>query len=115
MRRSSDRRPGQRNGHGRRVRDRLLSGGRIVASHPDAEEATLLLGDDLRESALALSSLEAFVVRAQAILAEPAPTPLSLRTLARDPQTGLQLELLADALTSLRRGLGALADGLERD
>jgi hypothetical protein len=109
MRRTSDSRQGIRTGTGRRARDRLLTGEGLPAARGHAASPAVLLADDLREAALGLAGLETFVVRARMLLAEPAPSPEALEALANDRDAAGYLELLGDALASLRGGLRVLA------
>jgi hypothetical protein len=115
MRRASDAHQGQRTGLGRRARD-LLATGTAVSPRlrgPQVTTSALFLGEDLREASLALAGIEAYVVQAHRALAEPLPGVAELRALVDDREVGAHLELLADAVASLRQALGRLAD--ERD
>ncbi|HTM21706.1 MAG TPA: hypothetical protein VL172_14390 [Kofleriaceae bacterium] len=116
MRRSSDIRPGTRNGRGRRARDRLLRDetGAPEAPAPTSEVANrvLLSGDDLREAALALSGIEAFLCAADQIL-EGAPAPDDIEKLLAGADIGDRLADLDAALGSLVQGLRHLRVALK--
>ena len=119
MRRASDRQEGERTGTGRRARDRILAGqtqaSPVIRSRHDLENLILFLGDDLRESALAVGGIEAYLVRAQAALERTDLVPQELRALADDGEVVERFELLADALGSLRRSIGQIVDSLESE
>ena len=118
MRRESDRRNGERTGLGRRVRDRILAGDTApsprLREHRFLENRILFLADDLRESALAVGGIEAFLVRAQRLLEDPELTAEQLRILLDDHEVLSRIDLLADALASLRRSIGAIHDSLNQ-
>jgi len=118
MRRQSDIRDQTRTGQGRRARDRLLVG--EVPPVPDAaarlspseiENLLLFVSDDLRESALAVSGIEAFLVRAQRLLESRAA---SAEDIAELLQTDLEdrVQSLDDALGALRRSMTELGSRL---
>lgn len=108
MRRDSDRAYGPRTGAGRRGRDRLLSepaGAPALRERPDLTNLALFLDDDLREGALAVGSIEAFLLEAQRVLAKPDLEPGELRRLVEESRVAERLSLLEDALASLRRSM----------
>jgi hypothetical protein len=119
MRRESDRGQGERTGAGRRARDRILAGATMpsdaLRGRHELANLILFLADDLRESALAVGGIEAFVLRAQQILENPALTPAELRALVEDDQVVERMDLLWDALTSLRRSMALIHDNLKID
>jgi hypothetical protein len=115
MRRTSDHSEGQRTGVGRRARDRILAGQTRTSPVLQRAELTnlvLFLGDDLRESALAVGGIESFLVRAQKLLEDPALTPEDLRSVVDDPTLAERFELLADALDSLRKSMRRIHESL---
>ena len=117
MRRTSDQEHGGRTGFGRRARDRMLAG----ETHPspslgereELRNVVLFLGDDLRESALAVGGIEAFLLDAQRVLEKPDLTAEELARLLSNDRIGDRLELLADALASLRRSMGLICSTLK--
>jgi hypothetical protein len=117
MRRESDRREGNRTGLGRRARDRILSGetlpSPILARRAELANLILFLGDDLRESALAMGGIEAFLLRAQRLLEKPDLTPAELEALVDDDEVVERIDLLWDALSSLRKSMGLIHDTLK--
>jgi hypothetical protein len=118
MRRNSDHSEGNRTGTGRRARDRILSGqttpSPVIAGRSDLQNLVLFLSDDLRESALAVSGIESFLVQAQRLLEDPQLSPEQLRTLVEDPSVDERFELLADAVESLRRSMKRIHASLSR-
>src|SRR5262245_23494586 len=117
MRRASDHSEGERTGSGRRARDRILSGetlpSPLLRARHDLKNLVLFLADDLRESALAVGGIEAFLVRAQRLLEKPDVSAAELRTCLDDRLVLERFELLADALGSLRRSMAMIHDSLE--
>lgn len=117
MRRSSDQREGERTGGGRRARDRILAGdtlpGPAIRGRHDLSNLVLFLADDLRECALAVGGIEAFLLRAQRILEQPELSAEELAAVVDDRQVLERFELLADALGSLRRSMGSIHDSLK--
>jgi hypothetical protein len=109
MRRESDRREGQRTGGGRRARDRILAGhsfaGSAIQSRYELRNLLLFLDDDLRESALAVGGIEGFLLRAQALLERPDLTPAQLEELVGSDDIAERMELLWDAISSLRSSM----------
>ena len=114
MRRQSDIADRPRTGQGRRARDRLL-GGEIPApprgaggrERAELENLLLFASDDLRESALAVGGIEAFLVRARHLLDN---VDDSADEIAELLQTDLEerVQALDDALSALRRSMNAL-------
>ncbi len=117
MRRESDRREGTRTGYGRRARDRILSGetlpSPVLSRRHELSNLILFLGDDLRESALAMGGIEAFLLRAQQLLEKPDLTPDELKGLVDDDEVVERIDLLWDALSSLRKSMGLIHDTLK--
>jgi len=117
MRRASDSSEGQRTGGGRRARDRILAGqttpAAAIRGRYELRNLILFLADDLRESALAVGGIEAFLLRAQRVIENPALTADQLREIADDRQVVEKFELLSDALASLRRSMAMIHDSLK--
>jgi hypothetical protein len=116
MRRASDIGEGERTGEGRRARDRLLEG--RAAAVPDSvpaerrgelQNVMLFVGDDLRESALAVGGIETFLVHAQRLLERPDVSADELAALVEDGDLDRRLQALDDAVTALRRSVSALS------
>ena len=74
----------------------------------DLQNLILFLGDDLRESALAVSGIEAFLLDAQRALENPDVSLADLRRIVDEPDVVSRIELLSDALGSLRRSIGLI-------
>ena len=117
MRRTSDHSEGERTGAGRRARDRILSGetvpSPVIRGRSDLANLILFLSDDLRECALAVGGIEAFLLRARDTLEKRDLGPAELRAIVDDRRVLERFELLADALGSLRRSMAAIHDSLE--
>ena len=107
VRRESDIRSGPRTGAGRRARDRLLTGTPPATAGPrpdsDLEHLLLFVGDDLRESALAVGGIEAFLVQVRGVLENGDAGELA--PLADSSDLDDRLAALDTALTALRRSL----------
>lgn len=76
-----------------------------MSGRRELEHLVLFLGDDLRESALAVGGIEAFLLRAQQLLEQPDLSAEDLRALVEDEQVVHRIDLLTDALSSLRRSM----------
>jgi hypothetical protein len=117
MRRASDHSEGERTGAGRRARDRILSGGTLpgpaIRARHELRNLILFLSDDLRECALAVGGIEAFLLRAQELLEKPDLGAGELRAIVDDRRVLERFDLLADALASLRRSMAMIHDSLE--
>jgi hypothetical protein len=117
MRRESDFREGQRTGGGRRARDRILAGqthpGAAIRDRYELQNLVLFLADDLRESALAVGGIEAFLLRAQALLERQELGADELRALVDDDVVVEKIDLLWDALSSLKRSMALIHDSLK--
>lgn len=100
----------------RRLRDRLVE--RQGTDNPALTERyaltnqLLLVDDDLRECALALSSVEKFLAQALAMLEDEEVRAEELAALAGDGTALDQLDNLAETLSMLRRRLLAIASNL---
>jgi len=119
MRRHSDSNDGRRTGRGRRARDRLLKGEAPQAATTSSELSNLLyfVGDDLRESAMAVGGIESFLVKVEALLADPKMTAEAIAGLGRYADIAQRVDDLGDVLDSLCRSLFRLQEAIatERD
>lgn len=99
----------------RRARDRIASGAspRALDGRDGLADQAALLEDDLRETALALGAIEAWVVRATELLDGAGLGRSELAALAGDRAVVERIDALADNLQSLRRRLGLIAAALE--
>ena len=117
MRRQSDHAHGPRTGEGRRARDKNLTGelmtGRRLQVNTHLKNLTLFLSDDLRESALALSGIEALLNHARNTLERPDLCAEDLRAIVDDRNNVERLELLWDALSSLLKSMSSMHDCLQ--
>lgn len=117
MRRASDHRHGQRTGGGRRARDRILAGqtapSPVLSQRYDLQNLVLFLGDDLRESAMAMGGIEAFLLHARVLLEKTDLTHGDLEILLAKDDVAARIDLLSDALSSLRRSVGLIHDRLK--
>jgi hypothetical protein len=112
MRRTSDIRPEERTGQGRRARDRLLGGEPASSPCFTARSSQLdnllhFVGDDLREAGLAVAGVEAFLLRVQDCLAQPVVSDGDLEALI----SGSDLE---DRIGDLDTALASLVGSLNR-
>jgi|GEM_PF-2777233 len=116
MRRYSDTNDGGRTGRGRRARDRLLRGEPPQASASSSELSNLLyfVGDDLREAAMAVGGIEAFLVAVEELLADPAVSAAAVGELDSYAQVNERIERLGDSMDSLCRSLYRLRRALDR-
>ena len=106
----------RRSGRRLRARDRLMD--RATRDYPknqalagvrDVETLMLFIDDDLRETALALSHIEQYLVRTLALLERPAVDRADVQVLASDRDVLEQLDVLCETLESMRRRMGKLA------
>ena len=118
MRRESDRGQGERTGVGRRARDRLLAGATTpspsLRGRAELQNMILFLADDLRESALAMGGIEAFVMKAQKVLENPELSIDDVRGQVDDQDVLERLDLLWDALGSLRKSMALIHASVEK-
>lgn len=114
MRRHSDTNDGRRTGRGRRARDRLLTGEPPCAVTQSSELSNLLffVGDDLREAALAVGGIEAFLVKVEELLGGGQLSARAVGELERYVEVNQRVEHLGDALDSLCRSLYRLREAL---
>ena len=75
----------------------------------------LFLADDLRESALAMGGIEAFVMRAQRVLEKPELSVEDLHGLVDERAVLEQMDLLWDSLSSLRKSMSLIQESLRKD
>ena len=75
----------------------------------------LFLADDLRESALAMGGIEAFVMRAQRVLEKPELSVEDLYGLVDERAVLEQMDLLWDSLSSLRKSMSLIQESLRKD
>jgi hypothetical protein len=117
MRRDSDRDHRTRTGAGRRARDRLVGGDTTPAAslrgRPELENHVLFLDDDLRESAIAVGGIEAFLLEAKRVLEKPDLAPDELQRLVEDSRIPDRIALLEDALGSLFRSMSLICATLK--
>ena len=106
----------RRSGRRLRARDRLMD--RATREYPknmalagvrDVETLMLFIDDDLRETALALSQIEQYLVRTLALLERPAVDRADVKALASDQEVLDQLDVLNETLESMRRRMAKLA------
>ncbi|MSP61599.1 MAG: hypothetical protein EXR72_14925 [Myxococcales bacterium] len=92
----------------RRLRDRIASGTTpgALAGKGELRNLLLLIEDDLRESALALAAVEAYLGRARALVERPAVAATELSQLAGEEGVVERLEALRENVDSLRRRMG---------
>jgi hypothetical protein len=100
----------------RRLRDRLVE--RDGTENPTLDRYVLsnqllLIDDDLRETALAINTLEDFLRRALELLEDERVTAPDLARLAAEGETLDRLDGLAESVTSLRRRLIAIASQMK--
>ncbi|HEY3355273.1 MAG TPA: hypothetical protein VGQ83_18630 [Polyangia bacterium] len=83
----------------------------LVCRH-ELRNLLLFVDDDLRETTTALDGIERFLVQAQDLIESEHVSAEQLRQLAGDAAIDGQVEYLGEALTSLRRRMGQIADKL---
>ena len=110
-----------RRGSGSRNRrsDRLMD--RATREYPrsaalrgvnDVENLLLFIDDDMRETALAMSRIESFLVRTLKLLEAPKLTREQVNGLANDRSVIEHVDMLNETLESLRRRMARLAGRL---
>jgi hypothetical protein len=101
----------------RRLRDRLVAregtANPVLAARYELQNLLLLLDDDLRETALALGSIEGFLAAALELIERADVTAEELARLAGDADILERLDTLGDALASLRRRMVTAAHALK--
>lgn len=109
----------RRSGRRARARDRLLDRATqpyvpnaALAGVPNVENLLLFVDDDLRETALAITRIEAFLGRTLATLETTQLEREHVQALARDVAVLEHLDMLSETLESLRRRLAKLASAM---
>jgi len=80
---------------------------------PDLANLILFLDDDLRESAIAMGGIEAFLLEAQRVLQQSSLAPDDLARLVEEARVNERIALLEDALASLRRSMNLICATLK--
>ena len=97
----------------RRLRDRLIdrdgTDNELLAEQHTLQNHLLLFDDDLRETALALGSIEGYLARALATLERKSLTRTELESLAADLDVESQVAALDETLASLKHRLRVIA------
>lgn len=102
-----------------RARDRLMD--RATRSYPvsetlsharGVENLVLFIDDDLRETGLALGSVETYLVGILKLLESPTMSREEVHALAQDTQVLDHVDMLTETLETLRRRLAKLAASL---
>jgi len=102
-----------------RARDRLMD--RATRSYPisetlsharGVENLVLFIDDDLRETGLALGSVETYLVEILKLLEAPRMSREEVHALAADTQVLDHVDMLVETLETLRRRLAKLAASL---
>ncbi len=102
-----------------RARDRLMD--RATRSYPVSESLShargvenlvLFIDDDLRETGLALGSVETYLVEILKLLESPRMSREEVHALAADTQVLDHVDMLTETLETLRRRLAKLAASL---
>jgi hypothetical protein len=97
---------------GRRLRDRLLDRATqnpALTERFELQNLVLLLDDDLRETALALVRVEAFLQRSLELIDQGDLSAESLRAVAEDDEVRAQLDALAEAVANVQKRMGVAA------
>lgn len=102
-----------------RARDRLMD--RATRTYPvsetlsharGVENLVLFIDDDLRETGMALGSVEAYLVEILKLLEAPKMSREEVHALAADTQVLDHVDMLVETLETLRRRLAKLASSL---
>lgn len=96
----------------RRLHDRLAEHETQQPRHAqraDVSNLLLLIDDDLRETALAMSSIDGFLCEALRLLDGDDMDPAQLLRLCANDQVMERMDTLGETLAMLRRRFGALA------
>ena len=109
---------GSINAKKRRARDRLTDEERTLSqrltSNRRLKNHALLVDDDLRETAQALSGIEGFLIKALDALDREDLYAAEVEELATDRSVHREMEYLEDTLGSLKRRLQVIATTLPR-
>ena len=104
-------------GRKRRLKDRLVeregTQNRVLAERYELQNLLLLIDDDLRETALALTGIEVFLAAALKLLDSEGVRPVDLYALAGDGEVLDRMDTLCETLSSLRRRMGTIAQTLK--
>ena len=102
-----------------RARDRLMDRAnqpypktRALTGVDRVENLLLFIDDDLRETAMAISNIEAYLIQTLAMLERQELTRLEVHELASDTDILEHVDLLNETLESLRRRMARLASNL---
>lgn len=111
----------ERRGSGKRARarDRLMDRAsrpyqqtRTLSEVDHVENLLMFIDDDLRETALAISNIEAYLISTLAMLEREQLTRSQVHALASDTDILDHVDLLNETLESLRRRMARLASNL---
>lgn len=103
----------------KRARDRLMD--RAVRDYPESkalakvqsvQNLLLFIDDDLRETGLALQSIEHYLIRTLDLLEAPAIAREQVHAIASDTIVLDHIDMLTETLENLRRRLSRLASNL---
>lgn len=117
--RTSDGADRRQSGGRARARDRLMD--RATRTYPvsetlsharGVENLVLFIDDDLRETGLALGSVETYLVEILKLLEAPKMSREEVHALAADTQVLDHVDMLVETLETLRRRLAKLASSL---
>lgn len=101
----------------RRLRDRIASLERTqneaLRAQPALQNHLLLVDDELRQTALALGRLEAFLTRSMTLLESAGLTAEELAAHAADEAVLDDVEELAEDLARLRQRMGSIATAMK--
>jgi hypothetical protein len=101
----------------RRLRDRIASLERIdnpaLRAMPRVGTQVLLVDDDLRQTALSLGAVEAFLAASMALLEKPGLTADELHEHADDDAVLDRLEVLSENVATLRRRMLSIANAMK--
>jgi hypothetical protein len=109
--------PDRRQSPRRRLRDRIASldrtGNPALAARPALQNLVMLADDDLRQTALALAGVEAFLCDSMELLEAPDLDAATLHAHAAGDDALARLEVLADSVATLRRRMLAIAAAMK--
>ena len=100
----------------RRLRDRLVeheTQNTRLESSGQLTNLLLLIDDDLRETAVAMTGIDGFLAEALRLLGSEEVHPQELLKLCTDDQVMERIDTLAETLATLRRRFGALATSIK--
>ena len=109
--------PDRRQAPRRRLRDRIASldhtDNPALKARPAVENLVMLADDDLRQTALALAGVEAFLCDSMELLEAPDLDAATLHDHAASDDALARLELLSDSVAMLRRRMVAIAAAMK--